>query len=107
MRCTLSAALLIGALMAGPAWADPAPPPAVCTRHLTLQLTPDVSNPRDLTFLSSLVTIPGYQLTWSGQQDDSSIEVVLSGPGPEDQCRAVIAAMRKNSRVQSVSVDHD
>jgi hypothetical protein len=102
----LSAAFLASALAAGPAWADPAPPAPVCTRHLTLHLTPDVSNPRDLTFLSSLVTVPGYQLTWRGQ-NDSAIEVELSGPGPEDQCRAVIAAMRKDTRIQSVGVDRD
>ncbi len=102
----LSAAFLASALAAGPVWADPAPPPPMCTRHLTLELTPDVSNPRDLTFLSSLLSTPGYQLTWRGQTE-STVEVELSGPGPEDQCRAVIAAMRKDTRVQSVSVDRD
>lgn len=102
----LSAVFLAQVLLAGTAGADPAPPSPVCSRHLSLQLTPDVPNPRDLSFLSSLVTTPGYQLVWRGQTD-GTIEVELSGPGPEDQCRAVIAAMRKDSRVLAVNVDHD
>jgi hypothetical protein len=102
----LSAVFLASAIVAGTVQADPAPPPAVCSRHLSVELTPDVPNPRDLTFLSSLVTMPGYQLAWRGQ-DGAIIEVELSGPGPEDQCRAVIAAMRKDSRVLSINVAHD
>jgi ABC-type sulfate transport system substrate-binding protein len=50
--------------------------------------------------------MPGYQLVWR-RQDGTLIEVELSGPGPEDQCRAVIAALRKDSRVLSVNVEHD
>jgi hypothetical protein len=102
----LSAVFLAASLLAGAVRADPPAPPAVCSRHLAVELTPDVPNPRDLTFLSSLVTMPGYQLVWRGQ-DGTLIEVDLSGPGPEDQCRAVIAALRKDSRVLSVNVEHD
>jgi hypothetical protein len=102
----LSAVFLAQALIGGTVWADPAPPSPVCSRHLSLQLTPDVPNPRDLSFLSSLVTTPGYQLVWRGQAD-GTIEVELSGPGPEDQCRAVIAAIRKDGRVLAVNVDHE
>jgi hypothetical protein len=101
----LSAVFLASAIIAGTVHADAAPP-AVCSRHLSVELTPDVPNPRDLTFLSSLMTTPGYQLAWRGQ-DGNIIEVELSGPGPEDQCRAVIAAMRKDSRVLSINVAHD
>jgi|ERR1700733_9459733 len=100
----LSAVFLASALIAGAVRAEP--PPALCSRHLSVELTPDVPNPRDLTFLSSLLTMPGYQLAWRGQ-DGNVIEVELSGPGPEDQCRAVIAAMRKDSRVVAINVAHD
>ena len=77
--------------------------PAPCDKNLSVELTPDVPNPRDLAFLSSLLTIPGYQLIWR-QQVGNVIELELTGPGPDDQCRAVIAAMRKDSRVQSIQV---
>jgi hypothetical protein len=77
--------------------------PAPCDKNLSVELTPDVPNPRDLAFLSSLLTIPGSQLIWR-QQVGNVIELELTGPGPDDQCRAVIAAMRKDSRVQSIQV---
>jgi hypothetical protein len=80
-----------------------AAPPERCDKYLTVELTPDVPNPRDLAFLSSLLTVPGYQLVWR-QQNGTAIEVELTGPGPEDQCGAVIAAMRKDGRVQSVHI---
>jgi hypothetical protein len=92
--------LLVMALAAGNATADV---PPTCARHLSVELTPDVPNPRDLAFLSSLLPLPGFQLAWRGQ-NGTVIEVDLTGPGPDDQCRAVIAAMRKDSRVQSITV---
>lgn len=100
----LSAALVACAFAVGTAAADVVPP--TCSRHLSVELTPDVPNPRDLAFLSSLLTQPGFQLAWRGQ-NGSVIELDLTGPGPDDQCRAVIAAMRKDGRVQSVTVAQD
>jgi hypothetical protein len=94
------AVLVVAALAVGTAVADA---PSTCSRHLSVELTPDVPNPRDLAFLSSLLTQPGFQLAWRSQ-NGSVIELDLSGPGPDDQCRAVIAAMRKDSRVQSITV---
>lgn len=76
--------------------------PATCSRHLAVELTPDVPNPRDLAFLASLLTQPGFQLVWRGQ-NGSAIELELTGPGAEDQCSAVVAAMRKDARVQSIT----
>lgn len=99
----LAAALIATALAAGTAAAQ-APP--TCHRHLQVELTPDVPNPRDLAFLSSLLTQPGFQLSWTGQ-NGTAIELELTGPGPDDQCRAVIAAMRKDGRVQSITVTRD
>jgi hypothetical protein len=97
------ATLIVAALAVGTAAAQ-APP--TCHRHLSVELTPDVPNPRDLAFLSSLLTQPGFQLSWTGQ-NGSVVELDLVGPGPDDQCRAVIAAMRKDGRVQSVTVTHN
>jgi hypothetical protein len=99
-RSILSAALVVLSLTTC-AVANAAPAP--CDKHLSVELTPDVPNPRDLAFLSSLLTIPGYQLIWRQQVGDV-IELELTGPGPADQCRAVIEAMRKDSRVQSIQV---
>jgi hypothetical protein len=99
----VGAVLIATALAAGTAVAQV---PPTCHRHLSVELTPDVPNPRDLAFLSSLLTQPGFQLAWAGQ-NGSAVELELSGPGPDDQCRAVIAAMRKDTRVQSITVTHD
>lgn len=99
----LGAALIATALAVGSAAAQT---PPTCHRHLQVELTPDVPNPRDLAFLSSLLTQPGFQLSWTGQ-NGTVIELELTGPGPDDQCRAVIAAMRKDGRVQSITVKRD
>jgi hypothetical protein len=99
-RILCAVGLALAALSAGSATADV---PTSCNRHLSVELTPDVPNPRDLAFLSSLLTQPGFQLAWRGQ-DESVIELDLTGPGPDDQCRAMIAAMRKDARVQSITV---
>jgi hypothetical protein len=99
-KALVGATLITMALAVGTAAAQ-APPS--CHRHLSVELTPDVPNPRDLAFLSSLLTQPGFTLSWTGQ-NGTVVELDLSGPGPDDQCRAVIAAMRKDSRVQSVTV---
>lgn len=96
--CAVSLALAV--LAAGGATADA---PSTCSRHFSVELTPDVPNPRDLAFLSSLLTQPGFQRAWRGQ-DGSVNELELTGPGPDDQCRAAIRAMRKDTRVQSITV---
>jgi hypothetical protein len=92
--------LALAGLGAGSATADV---PTSCNRHLSVELTPDVPNPPDLAFLSSLLAQPGFQLPWRGQ-DGSVIELELTGPGPDGQCSAVIAATRKDARVQSITV---
>jgi hypothetical protein len=99
----LGAAVIGLALAFGTAAAQVAP---TCHRHLAVELTPDVPNPRDLAFLSSLLTQPRFELAWIGQ-NGSVVELELTGPGPGDQCRAAIAAMRKDGRVQSITVTHD
>jgi|HubBroStandDraft_1064217.scaffolds.fasta_scaffold00099_43 hypothetical protein len=41
--------------------------PEACDKYLSVELTPDVPNPRDLAFLSSPLTVPGYQFVWRQQ----------------------------------------
>jgi hypothetical protein len=76
----------------------------VCDMRLAVQLTPDVPDPRAASFLSSLVGDPGYQLIWRGKRDDAMTELELTGPGPDYRCQAVVDAMRKDSRVQSILI---
>jgi len=74
-----------------------------CEMRLTVAVTPAVPNASDLGFLSSLVSDhPNYRLTVQQQEGDSLIVANLSGPGPAEQCRDVIDAIRKDGRVASV-----
>ena len=76
-----------------------------CDVKLAVQLTPDVPDPRSSSFLSSLVGDPGYQLIWRGHRDDQMTEELeLMGPGPDYRCHAVVDAMRKDARVQSIQI---
>src|SRR2546421_600535 len=85
-----------------------AAPPAPCDMRLSIELTPDVPNPGDLGFLSSLLgDHSGYQLTLRRQRDGSVIVLELTGPGPEYRCRSVVEAMRKDGRVLSVRVHEE
>jgi hypothetical protein len=80
--------------------------PGPCAMRLSVELTPDVPDPRDLGFLSSLLSNhPDYQLTLQHQYDGSVIVLDLAGPGPEYQCQNVIETMRRDARVLSVHVD--
>lgn len=84
-----------------------AAPLASCDMQLTVELTPDVPDPRDDGFLSSLLgSHTGYQLTLRQQPNSSSVVLELTGPGPSYRCDQVVDAMRKDGRVQSVHV-HD
>jgi hypothetical protein len=83
-------------------------PPAACDVQLSAVLTPDVPDPGDPGFLSSLLNNhPGYRLTLMGQGRGSVVDLDLSGPGPEDRCVNVIETMRKDSRVQSVRLQRE
>jgi hypothetical protein len=84
-----------------------AAPPMTCYRRLSVELTPDVPNPRDDGFLSSLLgNKVDYQLIYRGQIDSDSDDILLElvGPGPEYRCRAVIQEMRRDGRVLSIRV---
>jgi hypothetical protein len=75
-----------------------------CQQHLIVHLTPDVPNPADAGFLSSLVTIPYYRLVWVRKVSDDIVALDLSGPGTADDCTRVIEAMRRDSHVVSIEL---
>ena len=74
-----------------------------CMMHLVVELTPDVPNPKDEGFLSSLVNDhPASQLNWVKKIDMSFVALDLSGPGPLDHCEDVVDTIRRDGRVLSV-----
>jgi len=82
--------------------------PAVCNMRLSVELTPDVPNPVDLGFLSSLLSNQaGYRLTLQGWRPGSVIVIELTGSGPDSRCQDVVEAMRKDGRVLSIQVDQE
>ena len=82
-------------------------PPSPCDVHLSVALTPDVPDVRDAGFLSSLLgNHPGYQLTFQ-RQDQDSVVLDLTGPGPAYFCGKVVDTMRRDARVLSVDVQRE
>ena len=81
------------------------PQAAVCRLRVQVWLTPDVPDSRSSGFLSSLAGRPGYSLTWvSESQQDMSVTLELSGPGPEYRCRREIERVRRDARVIDLKV---
>jgi hypothetical protein len=102
-RGRIATAFIVASLLS--CAAASAAPPAPCDLRLVVGLTPDVPDPRDIGFLSSLVgNHPNYALTLTQQRDGSVIVVELTGPGPEYACETVVDAMRKDGRVMFVHV---
>jgi hypothetical protein len=98
MFATLTLAALVDAHVAA---ADP----PTCDVRLSVELTPDVPNPRDDGFISSLLDNEvDYQLTLWRETSDSAIVLELSGPGPAYRCRQVVDVIRRDARVLSVHV---
>ena len=109
---TLGAAVLITAFaavifLAASSTVHAASPP-VCDMRLDVVLTPDVPDPRETGFLSSLLSNhPNYQLTLLEEDPGSFVVLHLSGPGPEYRCEDVIDTMRRDGRVLSVDAEPD
>jgi len=98
-RFSIVTSLALASTVAGSAAA--AATPASCDLELTVALTPDVPDPRDPGFLSSLLSNhPAYELVLREHRDSSVIGVELTGP--ESGCREVIETMRRDGRVLSV-----
>jgi hypothetical protein len=105
MSARLHATLLMAAAALAGGVADPAAA-ADCDRRLTVELTPDVPDPRDTGFLSSLLSNEvDYQLVFRGKSDDTNIVLELIGPGPAYRCQEAIQTMRRDARVVSLHVD--
>jgi hypothetical protein len=101
-RTVILGALALAALVSGNvAVADPAP----CDVRLSVELTPDVPDPRDEEFISSLLDDQvDYQLTLRREASDTAIVLELTGPGPAYRCQKVLDVIRKDARVLSVHV---
>ena len=93
---------VILATLAAVSQAEPIAPPS-CVLQLSLEVTPDVPNPADGGFLSSLLgNNTGYQLFLLRVVDDTHVDLQLQGPGPDDRCRDVVDSMSNDGRVQSI-----
>lgn len=110
-RYALAAAAALAGLVLGGGSAAQAAPVAACDMRLQVTLTPDVRDPRDTGFLSSLLgNHPDYRLTLQGQvpENPSVLALDLTGPGSSAYgCREVANSMRKDARVVSVEVRRD
>jgi hypothetical protein len=107
MKVRLGTALLITAAAMFCNTIAEASAPTTCAERLTIRLTPDVPDPGDEGFLSSLLSNQvGYQLLLRSKTDSSKIVLDLIGPGPGYPCRDAIRTMRKDSRVLSIQVQH-
>jgi len=74
-----------------------------CSLVLSVEVTPDVPNPGNGAFISSLLgNHTEYQLFLLRVVDDSHVNLRLQGPGPDERCRAVVDSMRNDGRVQSI-----
>lgn len=104
IAAALTAGLLaVFALAARGAYAEDALQQPACVMRFSVELTPDIPNPRDGGFISSLLgDHPGYQLTLRRVVDDTHIDLQLYGPGPEESCGDVLASMSKDGRVVAI-----
>ncbi len=99
--------LVLGACVTLPVLCDvrtaAAAEPLTCDVALTVQLTPDVPNPSDAGFLSSLLSNhPEYRLIFQGRSAGDELRIELRGPGPDYLCRNVIQTIGRDGRVLSV-----
>jgi len=85
--------------------ADPPVAAPKCSMRLSVEVTPDVPNPGDDGFISSLLgNHVGYQLYLLQVVDDTHVNLRLQGPGPAERCQAVVDSMRNDGRVASIDV---
>jgi hypothetical protein len=97
------AAAVLGLLQTGAVDADEPIAPPQCSMRLSVEVTPDVPNPGDGGFLSSLLgNNAGYQLFLLRVVDDTRVVVQLQGPGPAERCQAVVDSMSNDGRVLSI-----
>jgi hypothetical protein len=81
---------------------EPIAPPR-CSMRLSVEVTPDVPNPGNGAFISSLLgNHVGYQLFLVRVVDDTHVDLQLQGPGPAEACQAVVDSMSNDGRVLSI-----
>lgn len=96
---------LSGLLGVGQVSADEPIAPPKCALRLSVEVTPDVPNPGDGGFISSLLgDHASYQLFLLQVVDDTHVNLQLQGPGPAERCQAVVASISNDGRVASVQV---
>ena len=95
----------LGLLGSCKAYADPPVAPPMCSMRLSVETTPDVPDPGDGGFISSLLgNHPGYQLFLLRRVDDTHVDLQLQGPGPAERCQEVVDAMSSDGRIVSIDV---
>jgi hypothetical protein len=100
--CAISVALSVLLGMSASNADEPIPVPR-CAVRLSLAVTPDVPDPSNGGFLSSLLGDHAeYQLFLLSRDDDTHVTLQLQGPGPAERCHAVVDSMRNDGRVQSI-----
>ena len=81
---------------------EPVAPPQ-CSMRLSVELTPDVPNPGNGAFISSLLgNHTDYQLFLLRVVDDTHVNLRLQGPGPAERCQAVVDSISNDGRVLSI-----
>lgn len=96
---------VLGVLVVFGARADQPIAPPKCALRLSVEVTPDVPNPGDGGFISSLLgDHAGYQLFLLQVVDDTHVNLQLQGPGPAERCQAVVDSMSNDGRVASIQV---
>jgi len=87
------------------AYADPPMAPPMCSMRLSVEVTPDVPDPSDPGFISSLLgNHAGFQLFLLRRVDDTHVDLQLQGPGPAQRCQDVVDSMSNDGRVASINV---
>ena len=94
---------VFGVLAACQVRADQPMAPPKCALRLSVEVTPDVPNPADGAFISSLLgNHAGYQLFLLQVVDDTHVNLQLQGPGPAERCQAVVDSISNDGRIVSV-----
>jgi hypothetical protein len=98
-----AAAAVLGLLAAYAVSADDPVAAPKCSMVLSVEVTPDVPNPGNGAFISSLLgNHTEYQLFLLRVVDDTHVTLRLQGPGPNERCQAVVDSMSNDGRVQSI-----
>jgi len=106
-RCCTAALIVALGLISAPnnVGADEPIAAPKCAMHLSVEVTPDVPNPGDGGFISSLLgNHAGYQLFLLRVVSDTRVELQLQGPGADERCQEVVDAMDDDGRVESIDV---